>query len=127
LAHVDPSVFDAIVGFERGHIAAAVVDGGAPYERAFLFPELVRLLGTGLVAEGADPVERARAALRGAHRARGSDFVPGEEIDDPIGQPVQTYERVYREIHDLARSAARALWPSGGPAEPRTRAEGITW
>jgi protein-tyrosine phosphatase len=125
IAHVDASGFDAVVGFERAHIAAAVVDGGAAHDRAFLLPELVRLLRSGLVAEGGAPAERARAALKGAHRARGTAFVPGEEIDDPIGQPLQTYERVYGEIHDLTRRAATGLLRAI-PA-PARREEGITW
>jgi protein-tyrosine phosphatase len=126
LARVDPAAFDAVVGFERNHVAAAVVEGGAPYERAFLLPELVRLLGSGLVAEGGDAVEHARAALRGAHRARGTEFVPGEEIEDPIGRPLGVYERVFGQIDGLTRAAVDALMPGEGPEEPR-RVGGITW
>jgi protein-tyrosine phosphatase len=126
IARVDPGEFDAVIGFERGHVAMAVVDAGVPHDRAFLLPELVRLLGNGLVAEGGEPAEHARAALRGAHRARGNGFVPGEEIDDPIGQPVSVYERVYGQIHDLTRALAAGLFRTGG-SRPQRSVEGITW
>jgi protein-tyrosine phosphatase len=127
IARVDPAEFDAIIGFERAHIAAAVVDGGEPHDRAFLLPELVRLLGTGLVLEGGNATERARSAIKGAARARGTDFVPGEEIDDPIGQPVPVYQRVFGQIHELTGALATGL--SGRTEEsarPR-RVGGITW
>lgn len=126
LAHVDPTAFDAVVGFERNHIAAAVVDGGAPHDRAFLLPELVRLLRGGLVVVDRDEVGRARAALAAAHRARGTSFVPGEEIEDPIRQPLSVYERVYREIHELVAAAVAVLVPRDGPEQPRG-VGGITW
>jgi protein-tyrosine phosphatase len=127
LANVDPTRFDAIVGFERAHIAAAVVDGGAPHDRAFLLPELVRLLGTGLVLEGGDATERARSAIKGAARARGTAFVPGEEIDDPIGQPVPVYQRVYGEIYELTKVLATGLHGAREGDEPPRRVGGITW
>ena len=52
---------DAVVGFEPVHVAAAVLEGGAPTERAFLLRELVELLEQ----EDAPAERRARASGRG--------------------------------------------------------------
>jgi protein-tyrosine phosphatase len=107
---VDASTFDAVIGFERNHIAAAVVEAGAPHERAFLLPELERLLrevDTG--NEHADPIEQARAVLARAHGARGQ-FVPGEEVDDPIGRPLRKYQEVFAEIDELNEAIVDALF-----------------
>lgn len=102
---------DLIVGFERAHVAAAVVEAGAPAERAFTLPELVRLLAGIDVAEQ-DPLARARALVAAAAEARRAsrDFVPGEEIADPIGGPLRAYERAAREVAGLLEALAGALF-----------------
>jgi low molecular weight protein-tyrosine phosphatase len=107
LYDVDVPAFDVIIGFERKHVAGAVVDGGAAHEQAFVLPELVRLLGGNPPA--GDLEDRARSALRRAHEARGTQFVPGEEIADPIGRPLDTYERVFEEIRQQVGHVAQAL------------------
>ncbi len=103
LTAADLSTADLVVGFERNHIAAAVVDGGAAYERAFLLRELVRLLEAMPPPQGDDPVERARAAVALAHeqRAGSGAFVPDEEVEDPIGMGRDAYERSIKDIEAL--------------------------
>jgi protein-tyrosine phosphatase len=110
IAEVDLTSFDLIVGFERRHIAGAVVDGGAAYERAFVLPELVRLLDGAGPLIGDDPAEQARAVLLGAHESRGVDFVPGEEVADPIGRPIETYEKVFGGINEMVGRVNEALF-----------------
>lgn len=107
---VDATDFDVVIGFERNHVATAVVEGGVAYERAFLLPEVVRLLEQQLPRDGADPVERARAALKEAHSFRGTGFVPGEEVTDPIGRPVERYEQVFNQISELNARVVAALF-----------------
>lgn len=119
LEAVDVASFDAIVGFERAHVASAVVDGGASHERVFALPELNRLLNTPAVTPAGGHLSRASAALAAAHSLRGVDFVPGEEVDDPIGRSMRTYERVFTEIHDLTRAVGAVLL---GPAAGRPMA-----
>lgn len=103
---------DLFVGFERAHVAAAVVDAGIPVERAFTLPELVRLLREADVPDLDDPEERARAAVAAAATARqgGPDFVPGEEVADPFRRSTEVYERVAREITDLCDELKKGLF-----------------
>lgn len=123
LGNVDASAFDAIIGFERNHVAAAVVEAGASYERAFLLPELARLLSeTDLPSDEPDPVERARAAIAKAHETRGQ-FVPGEEVDDPIGRPLRKYQEVFSDIHEMNARIVGALFPVA--EAPRVREYGV--
>lgn len=109
LSAVDASGFDLVVGFERNHVAAAVVEAGAAADRAFVLPELDRLLRSLPVLRTDHALERARTTIRHAHEARGVDFVPGEEVDDPIGRSMRTYARVFTEIHDLTSGVASVL------------------
>lgn len=103
---------DLVVGFERAHLAAAVVEAGAPVERAFTLPELVRLLGSAGQVSETEPLARARALVAAAAAARreSRDFVPGEEIADPIGGPRRAYERVAREVAGLLEALTGMLF-----------------
>jgi protein-tyrosine phosphatase len=110
LSSLDLTEFDVVMGFERNHVAAAVVEGGAAYERSFLLPELARLLAElPPSSEKGDPVHGARALLRLAHERRNGVFVPGEEITDPIGRPIEVYEEVYARIQELTLEVAERL------------------
>jgi protein-tyrosine phosphatase len=98
LAEVDPDDIDLFIGFERAHVASAVVEGGIDAAKAFTLPELVRILRVVDVAATDDPEETARAAVAAAAEARGTGFVPGEEIADPFRRTRDVYERVAIEI-----------------------------
>ena len=94
---------DLILGFERMHVATAVLDGGAPRERVFTLPELVRLLEPVEAAEGADPSDRAREAIAQANRVRVRD--PGlsvPEVADPIGTSARAQQRTALELIELS-------------------------
>jgi protein-tyrosine phosphatase len=115
LDQIDASGFDLVIGFERAHVAAAVVEGGARYERAFLLPELERLLAHVEILDVDDPLERARAVLSAAHEAR-TGFIPGEEVDDPIGRPLRKYQEVFADIDELNEGIVDSLFPEGAAA-----------
>jgi protein-tyrosine phosphatase len=110
LGHVDLSRADLVVGFERQHVASAVVDGGAAYERAFLLTELVTLL------RAVDPpeensAERARAAVADAHRLRTPQVgVKLLEIADPVGRDAGTFRDTAAEISNLAAELVQRLF-----------------
>jgi protein-tyrosine phosphatase len=103
---------DLFIGFERAHVAAAVVDAGIPSDKAFTLPELVRLLRSVDAPLPDDPIERARAAVAAAadKREEGPDFVPGEEVADPFRRSVELYERAAREITELCDALHIALF-----------------
>lgn len=117
LGSVDLSEVDLLVGLERSHVAAAVVEANVPYERSFTLKELARLLAEVEPPHDVpDPVERARAMVRAAHEARrrGPAFIPGEDIEDPFGGPRQAYVEMAHTVADLCRSIVGALFAQKG-------------
>ena len=115
LAEVDPAKADLVIGFERYHVAAAVVDGGVSLERAFTLIELVRLLeSSGPPEAGGDApeavVEGARRAVERAHGLRGADLSTAEDMADPFGAPASVYETTLRRIADLSARLLRGLF-----------------
>jgi protein-tyrosine phosphatase len=107
LRGIDLSGADLVIGFELEHVAAAVVEAGATYERTFTILELVSLLEEIPPPDDDDPVRRARAAIDSAHRLRpeGASLSPDAQIRDPVGGRGS----VYRETADHLRSATRHL------------------
>ena len=109
LAGEDLSSADLVIGFERMHGSVAVVDAMAQRERTFLLTEIVDRLADVTLAEGlGGPVERARAAVRGADEARTTATRPiPEEIADPIGGRPEVFrataDRVFILTHRLTR------------------------
>jgi protein-tyrosine phosphatase len=89
---------DLVLGFERVHVATAVVEAGAARERTFTLPELVELLELDYGAAQGEPLERARAAVgRAAARRRESGRQAGyPELADPLGLG----DRVARDTAD---------------------------
>ena len=115
---------DLIVGFERYHVARAVVEGGAESDHAFTLPELVRLLEAledDDVASPADPVARAKQLVaRAARERRKGGFVGSEEVPDPIGMRRAEQVRVAQEIRQLCERLFNKLF---GPARQSGRSE----
>ena len=99
---------DLVLGFERIHVAAAVVDAGAARGRTFLLAELVALL-EGPLPGGDDPAERARARIRLADERR-VDGELGPELADPAGGPRRGYSASARAIERLTRALAERLF-----------------
>lgn len=118
LSGVGLTTADLVIGFERRHVAAAVVDGGAAPDRTFNLIELNALLDEVAAArpEGdTDPLDRARRRIGTAHRMRveTTRFVPGEEVPDPIGRPLQAHVEVAARVQELCVAVAGELFGLG--------------
>lgn len=113
LSREDFSDVDLAIGFERMHVAEAVVNAGVAPDKAFTLRELNRLLSSSEVERGTDPVETARAAVAAAaaKRAESPTFIPNEEMDDPFGQSPAVYRASADDIGVLCDSVFRALFP----------------
>ena len=109
---------DLVLGFERIHIATAVVDAAARKERAFTLPELVALLSEADVSEAEDPLERARLAVQAAHEQRQAR-PPGEplaELADPWSRPDAVYAETAKRVAELCRRLVPRLFGDRFPA-----------
>jgi len=113
LASVELEPFDLVLGFERKHVVASVVEAGANIERTFTLPELVahlrRLAGPPLPT---DPIERARVRIRQAHAARPPGFRNGPlpELGDPLGKTLQAQRQTAAELSDLVSELTVGLF-----------------
>jgi protein-tyrosine phosphatase len=97
----DLSGADLVVGFERGHVERAVVDGGAARARAFTLPQIVELLEE--ASCDGSPRERLEALRPG-------NMLEAPEIEDPIGLREERQEAIADEVEDLATRLADALF-----------------
>jgi protein-tyrosine-phosphatase len=108
---------DLVLGFERNHVARAVVDGGAPLERTFTLPELVDLLEHVPTARQDDPVLRARARLSAvAVRRPDPRRSPLPEVRDPLGQPSAVVRRTAEQVNELSERLVERLFRGDGSA-----------
>jgi protein-tyrosine-phosphatase len=110
LAGEDLSEADLVLGFERTHVAVAVIEAGARRERTFTLPELVGLLAAIDLPPDLEPIERARAALRAAHEARGAGHALLPEIADPIGRPRSAQRETATRLQVLVSQIAADLF-----------------
>jgi protein-tyrosine-phosphatase len=103
----DLRAHDLVVGFERKHVMAAVVDAGAAVERTFTLSELVELL-LGLSGSPAD----ARERVAEAHASRPPDFRdrPITEIRDPLGLPAPEQRAVAQAVEVQVSELAASLF-----------------
>jgi protein-tyrosine phosphatase len=95
---------DLVVGFERRHVATAVVDGGALRDKVFTLPELVRLLGR--AGEEHDAVARIAAAAE----ARAGRNAAADEVLDPVGRSQADVDKIVTEVETLTRRLVPALF-----------------
>lgn len=108
----DLAVSDLVLGFERIHVATAVVEAGARRERTFTLPELVELIEDTEIPAASDPVERARQAVSAAHERRAA-IGPDEvfpEVADPWSKPNVVYAETARAVDVLCRRLVRRLF-----------------
>jgi protein-tyrosine phosphatase len=104
---------DLVVGFERMHVLAAVVDGGASRDSTFTLPELARLLDRIEPPAAGDAVARAREAVRRAARARSPedpDLHAVPELADPLGLPPQRQAEIADLLRELTLQVRRGLF-----------------
>ncbi len=103
---------DLVVGFEPFHVAAAVMDGGASYGRAFTILELADLLEQ-LDAERLLPFRPdPRTAVVKAHGVRRAPPLAAPTLADPLGATQKEFDRVAATIERLVTTIAAALFAS---------------
>ena len=110
---VDLSKADVVIGFERSHVAHAVVDADVPSERVFTLPELVQLLEfEDMPLRRADPAAAARLAIEqaGARRIALGRTPGSPEIADPVATPRRVHVQIADEIYDLVGRLVRELF-----------------
>jgi protein-tyrosine phosphatase len=102
---------DLVLGFERSHVAAAVVDGAAHPERTFTLPELVELLRQ-VEPRAHDPIERAREAIALAEKARSGRprLLDLSELGDPYGRSQRIYRETAERVVTLCEELAARLF-----------------
>jgi protein-tyrosine-phosphatase len=98
---------DLVVGFERAHLATAVVDGGAWRDVTYTLPELVELLERTEESPGG---ARERLALAASRRSVGKTFSGVPEIPDPLGRPGREQHGLAARVADMTRRLARDLF-----------------
>jgi len=111
LSGADLTEADLVVGFERHHLALAVVEAGARRERTFSAPELAELLGRIEPPIGLEPGARAREAVARAHSARESK--PArllKELADPAGRGRNVAVETLRQVEQQAGRIAFGLF-----------------
>jgi protein-tyrosine phosphatase len=103
---------DLVVGFERMHVAAAVVDAGARREVTYTLPELVSLLAQVRQRPSEPAAAGARALVLAAssQRAQAASFTDVPELGDPLGQPYRRQEELAVRVADLTQALARRLF-----------------
>lgn len=113
----DLSQADLVLGFERSHLAAAVVDGHAAPERVFTLPELVQLIDATQPSHAADPIERARETIAHAHAQRGGQLSRAPaELADPIGRNAAFHRNTVEQLRGLSAQVAARLFGVSEPA-----------
>jgi protein-tyrosine-phosphatase len=104
---------DLIIGMAREHVREVANHRPDLFERTFTLKELVR------IAEHAGPRiegEQLLAYLRRIGTGRRITSLlgvsPRDDVEDPIGGPIQEYERCAAELEGLVAKLADYLWPS---------------
>jgi protein-tyrosine phosphatase len=113
LARLDLEPFDLVLGFERSHVQAAVVDASAHIERTFTLPELVLLLeGIMERVTNADSVAQARERVADAHAARLPTFRTSDmaQIVDPLGRSRREQRAIAEDVCRLTDRLAALLF-----------------
>lgn len=109
LAGEDLSGSDLVIGFERMHVVAAVVEANAPRDRTFTLPEIVELLEETAPGKSDDPLERARQAIGAAAAKRGETYAP-PELGDPLGRSRRVFRETAAALDDLVARLAGGLF-----------------
>jgi protein-tyrosine phosphatase len=110
LADVDLDDADLVLGFERAHVARAVVDGGTAKDRTFTVLELMELLEAAPDPGGAS-VERARKAVElaaGYRRPRAG--MPLPELSDPISESARGQRNAVKRLHEISLALVDGLF-----------------
>ena len=107
---------DLVVGFERSHVASAVVEGHAPREKTFGAYELVDLLARIESPGDLSVPERARNAVSRASAGR-EGRPPFRELADPVGRGGAVASDTAGEVADQVARLAFGLFGVGPAAQ----------
>jgi protein-tyrosine-phosphatase len=107
---------DLVVGFERNHVARAVVEANAPREKTFGAYELVELLARIESPGDLSVPERARNAVARANAARSESKRPFRELADPVGRGRPFAAETAAQVADQVARIAFGLFEAGRPA-----------
>jgi protein-tyrosine phosphatase len=102
---------DLALAMEREHLRQAVVLVPDSFERTFTLKELVRI-GERIGHRKPDESVDAWLGRAGIGRRR-SDVLgasPDDDVADPIGRPIEDYERTAAELDDLTSRLVDLLW-----------------
>jgi protein-tyrosine phosphatase len=113
LSAVDLEPFNLVLGFERTHVQATVVDASARIERTFTLPELVLLLEeVPDRATQAAPVAQADQRVAQAHAMREPNFRSSgmPEVVDPLGRSRREQRAIGEEVRRLTGRLAQLLF-----------------
>ena len=128
LAGQDLHDADLVIGFERNHVAAAVVEAGAPREKTFGAYELVELLARIESPHDLSVPERARNAVARANAGRAESNHPFREVADPVGRgssfASETATRVGDQVARIAFGLFGAVLAAVRDAPPAPRVQG---
>lgn len=101
---------DLVLGFERHHVAAAVIDGAAAPRRTFLLREFVELIGSRPAVDGSVQGARAEVAAADQRRAKQPGDASRHLIRDPAGAPLGVMVATATEIDDLVQRLVRGIF-----------------
>jgi protein-tyrosine phosphatase len=113
---------DLIVGFERNHVATAVVEANAPREKTFGAYELVELLARIESPGDLSVPERARNAVARANASRSESKRPFRELADPVGRGRPFAAETAAQVADQVARIAFGLFGAGPAAVTPTPA-----
>jgi protein-tyrosine-phosphatase len=109
---------DLVVGFERNHVASAVVDAGAPREKTFGAYELAELLSRIELPGDLSVQERARHAVARANAGRADSGRAFRELADPVGRGSSFAAETAALVRDQVARIAFGLFGAGPATSP---------
>ena len=101
---------DLVLGMTREHAREAVALEPSAYSRVFTLKELVRVGGTH--PRGREPLDTWLAGVaeqRAVEDLLGTD--PADDVDDPIGGPIDAFRATATELDELLDRLVRAAFP----------------
>ena len=103
---------DLVICMERSHVREAVVMKPGKFPRIFSLKEIVRRgeqIGPRMVGEDVERwLDRAGLGRRPQDHLGSS---PDDDVADPIGMPLDAYERTASELADLIDRLVDLMWP----------------
>jgi protein-tyrosine-phosphatase len=106
---------DLVIGMQRMHAREVVVLAPATWPCTFTLKEIVR---RGESAGEREPGQSLGSWIDQLHQGRARSDLLGasadDDVDDPIGGPIDDYQATARDLRDLMERLARVAWPARG-------------